>query len=95
MARRVTWAPKAQQDLFDYILGDHPPNAELVRNRILKRVASPSDMATGRPSRVFGTFEVPIPKTSVIIYYELPDKHTLPVLRVIHAKRNWPEGEWP
>jgi toxin ParE1/3/4 len=98
MARQLTWAPRAQRDLFDcfdYILTDHPPNAERVRNRILKRVASLANMATGRPGRVFGTFEVPIPKTSMIICYELPDTQTLHVLRLIHAKRNWPEDQWP
>jgi toxin ParE1/3/4 len=80
-------------DCFDYILADHPPNAERVSNRILKRVASLSNMATGRPGRVFGTLEVPIPKTSMIICFELPNKQTLNVLRLIDAKRNWPEEE--
>lgn len=98
MARRVIWAPKAQRDLFDcfdYIFADHPPNADLVRNRILKRVTSLSDMTTGRPGRVFGTFEALVTKTSMIICYELPDKQTLHVLRIIHAKRSWPDGGWP
>lgn len=98
MARRVIWAPKAQRDLFncfDYILADHPPNAERVRDRILKRVASLSEMATGRPGRVFGTFEALVPKTSMIICYEVPDKDSLHILRLIHAKRNWSEGTWP
>jgi toxin ParE1/3/4 len=98
VARRVIWAPKARQDLFDCfdcILADHPPNAYRVRERILKRVTSLSDMPTGRPGRVFGTFEIHVPKTSMIICYELPDKDTLHVLRLIHAKRNWEEGKWP
>jgi toxin ParE1/3/4 len=98
MARQVTWAPKALQDLFncfDYILADHPPNADRVRDRMMKRVQSLSEMPTGRPGRVFRTFESPVAKTSMIVCYEVPDKDTLHVLRIIHAKRNWPQEEWP
>jgi toxin ParE1/3/4 len=98
MAKRVTWAPKALADLyscFDYILADHPPNADRVRDRILKRVMSLSEMTTGRPGRVFGTFEAYVPKTPMIICYEVPNKDTLHILRIIHAKRHWPAGEWP
>jgi toxin ParE1/3/4 len=98
MAKRVTWAPKALADLyscFDYILADHPPNADRLRNRILKRVMSLSEMTTGRPGRVFGTFEAYVPKTSMIICYEVPGKDTLHILRLIHAKRDWSSGEWP
>jgi plasmid stabilization system protein ParE len=98
MAKRVTWAPKALADLyacFDYILADHPPNADRVRHRILKRVMLLSEMTTGRSGRVFGTFEAYVPKTSMIICYEVPDKDTLHILRLIHAKRDWPSGDWP
>jgi toxin ParE1/3/4 len=94
----VTSASKARQDLFDcfdYSLADHPPNAYRVRERILKRVASLSEMPTGRTGRVFGTFEAYVPLTSMIICHEVPDKDTLQVLRLINAKRSWPEGEWP
>ncbi len=98
MTRRVIWAPKARKDLFhhlDYIYNESPGNAELVRDRILLRVISLGQTATGRTGRVFGTYEAYVPKTSLIISYEVPDAKTLHVLRIIHAKRNWPEGVWP
>lgn len=98
MTRHVIWAPKAKKDFFqhlDYIHNDSPNNAELVRNRILTRVTSLAKTPTGRSGRVFGTYEIYVPKTSLIISYELPDEKTLNILRLIHAKRNWPKNEWP
>jgi toxin ParE1/3/4 len=98
VARQIVWAPKAKRDLFsqlDYIAADSEQNASLVRERILSRVVSLSSMTTGRPGRVFGTYEVYVPKTSLIICYDVPNEKIVQILRVIHAKRNWLEGEWP
>lgn len=98
MTLQIVWAPKAKKDFFhhlDYIHSDNPYNAELVRDRILTRIASMAITPTGRYGRVFGTYEIYVPKTALIISYELPDDKTLHILRLIHAKRNWPEGEWP
>lgn len=98
MSRHVIWAPKARKDLFahlDYIGSDSLQGAALVRERILSRVDLLGHNATGRAGRVFGTYEVSVAKTSLIISYEIPDQKTLHVLRIIHARRNWPEGEWP
>ncbi len=98
MARRIIWAPKATRDFLaaiDFIEADSKVNGSRVADRLLKRVESLAAMATGRAGRVAGTYEVYMPRTSYIIVFELPDKSTIHVLRVIHAKRNWPEGEWP
>lgn len=96
--RQAIWAPKARIDLLlnlDYVAADSSLNANLVRERILARVISLANLTTGRAGRVFGTYEVYVPKTSLIICYDVPDEDTLHILRIIHAKRNWPEGEWP
>jgi plasmid stabilization system protein ParE len=96
--RLVIWAPKARRDLFqhlDYVAADSLQNAERVRTRILSRVVSLASMTTGRAGRVFGTYETYVPKTSLIICYEVPDQKTLQVLRIIHTSRNWTEGQWP
>ncbi len=98
MPRLVIWSPKARKDFFahlDYIGSDSLQSAALVRERILSRVDLLANSATGRAGRVFGTYEVYVPKTSLIISFEIPDQKTLHVLRIIHTKRNWPEGEWP
>jgi plasmid stabilization system protein ParE len=98
LARQVVWAPQSKRDLFqqlDYIHSDNPSNAELVNNRILSRVINLSEAPTGRTGRVFGTYEAFVAKTSLVICYELPDDSTLHILRIIHAKRQWLEGEWP
>ena len=98
MSRRIVWAPRATKDFFqqlEYISRNSPQNAELVGQRVLDRVAALAHMATGRAGRVFGTYEIHVPKTSMIISYELPDAKTLHVLRLIHAARDWPGGGWP
>jgi toxin ParE1/3/4 len=98
MSRRIVWAPRASKDLFqqlDYISIDSPKNADLVGGRIFDRITSLALMPTGRAGRVFGTYEIHVPKTSLIISYELPDSKTLHVLRLIHGARDWPHGEWP
>ena len=98
VTRQIVWAPKAKKDFFhhlDYIQADSPNDAELVRDRILTRVMSLAKTPTGRPGRVFGTYEIFVPKTSLIISYELPDDKTLHILRLTQARRNWPENEWP
>jgi toxin ParE1/3/4 len=98
MARRIVWAPKASKDFLaaiDFIAADAPANARRVADRVLRRVESLATMATGRPGRVADTYEAYVLRTSLIIAFELPDKSTINILRIIHAKRNWPEGEWP
>ena len=98
MARRIVWGPKATRDFLgaiDFIESDSPQNARRVANRLLRRVESLANMATGRPGRVAGTYEAYVPRSSLIVAYQLPDAATLHILRIIHAKRNGQEGEWP
>jgi toxin ParE1/3/4 len=98
MARRIIWAPKASRDFLgaiDFIEVESKEYAKLVATRILKRVEALSEMTTGKPGRVVDTYEVYVPRANYLIAYELPDKGTIHILRVIHAKRNRPEGEWP
>jgi plasmid stabilization system protein ParE len=98
MARRIIWAPKATKDFLaaiDFIESASLLNARRVADRVLKRVESLALTATGRPGRVPGTFEAYVPRTSLIIAFELPDKGRLHILRIIHVARDWREGEWP
>ncbi len=98
MARRIIWAPKATRDFLaaiEYIEAESPIDAGRVATRVLKRVESLAVTSTGRPGRVSGTYESYVPRTSLIIAFELPDKGRLHILRLIHVKRDWREGEWP
>jgi toxin ParE1/3/4 len=56
-------------------------------------------MAIGRPGRVTGTYEKSIVGLPYIIAYALTSTSTgeeqVAILRVIHAARDWPKGEWP
>jgi toxin ParE1/3/4 len=68
--------------------------ATAVADRIFVAIDLLADLPTGRQGRVKGTYEKFVQKTSYIVAYAMSDR-TITVLRVIHAKRNWPTGEWP
>ncbi len=96
--RTIIWSPKASRDLFEqlaYIGIDSPVNASLVRDRVMASVARLSDLQTGCAGRVFGTYEIVVPKTSLILAYDLPKTDDVRILRLIHGARNWLPGKWP
>ncbi len=98
MIRHVLWAPIARAEFAEqltYLAKDSPDAARNVKRRVVEAVEALARMPIGRPGRVFGTYEKFVPKTSLVIAYELPDQTHLAVLRVVHAARNWPEGQWP
>ena len=97
MKRRVRWSDNAAADYHDqltYIADDSPTNAELVDKRIIAAIELLAARPIGRAGRVAGTYEKTVAGTSLIVAYML-DSETLHVLRIIHTKRNWLEGEWP
>lgn len=95
--RSIEWSDDALED-FDaaigYIAIDSQTAATVVADRIFEAIDLLADIPTGRQGRVRGTYEKFVQNTSHIIAYAMSDR-TITVLRVIHAKRNWPEGEWP
>ena len=78
-----------------HLAADSEAAARLVMERLDSAVRMLAEMPIGRPGRVFGTYEKYVRKTSLIIAYELVGEDTLGILHIIHAKRNWPEGQWP
>ena len=48
----------------------------------------------GRPSRTKGFFEKRADGTPYIIAYEQTDA-AIVVVRIIHQRRDWPDGDWP
>lgn len=81
--------------IASYISQDNPSAAKSVAARIRATTDKLAFMPTARRGRIEGTFEKPVRGLPYIIAFELPDKQTLRILRVIHAARDWPEGGWP
>ena len=100
--RRVVWSEAARaeyRNILTYLAERNPSAAEIVGQRIKETIANLTDQPTGRPGRVFGTYEKVVLRTPYIIAYglwEAPEGgETLNVLHVIHGARDWPEGRWP
>jgi toxin ParE1/3/4 len=97
MKRRISWSAKASADYhrqLEFIAEENPNNADIVDQRLMAAIDLLSEMPVGRAGRVAGTYEKPVTRTSLIITYRVTDE-TLHIIRIIHAKRNWPEGKWP
>jgi toxin ParE1/3/4 len=97
MKRRIAWGKRATADYhaqLEYIAEQDPANADRVDRRLMAAVEKLAERPIGRVGRVAGTYEKSVLKTSLIIAYVLDDD-ALHIVRIIHAKRNWPEGEWP
>lgn len=96
--RLVDFTPEALADLeqiADHISLDSPSAAVRVRARIRATIENLAFMPTARAGRIAGTFEKPVRGLPYIIAFELPDKQTLRVLRIIHGARDWRAGAWP
>ena len=95
--RAIEWSDDALED-FDaaigYIAIDSQPAATAVADHIFEAIDLLADLPTGRQGRVKGTYEKFVQKTSYIVAYAMTER-AITVLRVIHAKRHWPAGEWP
>ena len=97
MKRQISWSAKASADYhgqLEFIAEENPNNANLVDQRLMAAIDLLSEMPVGRAGRVAGTYEKPVTRTSLIIAYRVTAE-TIHIIRVIHAKRNWPEGKWP
>jgi toxin ParE1/3/4 len=95
--RALNWSQSALDDFETSIvfLAQHDEHAaRLVAERIDKAARQLAEKPTGRPGRVFGTYEKSIAKTSYVIAYALSDA-TVTILRVIHTRQYWPENAWP
>lgn len=102
MARPVEWSRDALDDLKEqvaYIAADNPVAARKVAARIRTIGNNLGTMATGRPGRVYGTYEQPISDLPYIVAYTIrpvPGRgEVITILRIIHGARDWPAGEWP
>ncbi len=95
--RSIEWSNDALDDFDDamgYLARESPAAADTVAERLLDAIDMLADMPTGRQGRVRGTYERFVPHTSYVVAYAVSER-TITILRVIHAKRDWPAGEWP
>jgi plasmid stabilization system protein ParE len=100
--REVFWSEAALADLagiIDCIAIDNPRAALSVIDSIEEAGNGLAEMATGRPGRVSGTYERLIVGLPYILAYAIDRRPSRPerivILRVIHGRRHWPEGNWP
>lgn len=98
MRREVFWASAALDDLdrgIAYIAERSPCAARRVQTEVREAVIRLGRTPTGRRGRVAGTYGAGRPCIVAYALRRLPSGGEGLVLRIIHAARNWPEGEWP
>ncbi|MCY7305145.1 MAG: type II toxin-antitoxin system RelE/ParE family toxin [Rhodoferax sp.] len=90
----LKWTQPANNDLLmivDGISDDSPTAAHNLINEIeAKAAALPDQPKLYRPGRMKGTRELVVRPNHVLIY-RITDT-TIDVLRVLHARQNWPSG---
>jgi addiction module RelE/StbE family toxin len=78
------------QYALEFIAQDNPRAATATAERIFQSLQSLADLPSrGRPGRVAGTRELPIPGSSYIAIYEVVEQAVI-VTRVLHNRQNWP-----
>jgi addiction module RelE/StbE family toxin len=94
-APALEWRVAARADLLsivDYISDDNPRAAQRLKDDIEAKVAKlPEHPRLYRAGRVDGTREMIVRTNYLVIYTE--NGHTVTILRVLHAARQWPPGE--
>jgi toxin ParE1/3/4 len=72
---RIRWSPAAAEDLqqlFNYIQSDNPSAAERVTRTIYDRIMNLAvHPHLGRPGRVEGTRELPLPPLPFVVVYRV------------------------
>lgn len=95
--RRLVWSEDALADFegaITYIARDSRQAALSVLRRIDETAEMLAATPIGRPGRVKDTYEKVVRGTPYIIAFAVSE-NALTVLRVIHARRGWPDGAWP
>lgn len=92
---KLYWLPRAvrdRDDQLDHIAEDNPAAAIDQGDRIERHLALlPGQPDLGRPGRRRGTRELVVPRTSFIVVYRVKKAaQRIEVLRVLHARQQWP-----
>jgi plasmid stabilization system protein ParE len=95
---KVFWSASALQDFetaIRFIAERNPSAADRVAGVINRAARELGRLQTGRTGRATGTYEKVLPGLPYILAYAVRDKEGVVILRVIHAARDWPPGQWP
>jgi toxin ParE1/3/4 len=98
MIRKIEWTSIARAEFrrqITYLAKREPASSKLVSERISAAVAGLRSFQTGRPGRFGGTFEIYVPKTSLVLVYAFEADGSVRILRVIHTSRDFRPGVWP
>ena len=101
MKRRIVWTRAALDDLkaqVAYIAAENPAAAQRVADMIKDAALALSEIPTGRPGRVSGTYEKSVTRLPYIIAYAITVSgagESVAIIRVIHTARHWPDEQWP
>ncbi|KWK54962.1 addiction module antitoxin [Burkholderia stagnalis] len=94
MTFALHWNPNACEDrgaIMDFIGQDNPVAALELDERIDEMVeALPAHAELCRPGRVQGTRELVIAPNDVLVYCIRRAEGAIEILRVLHARRQWP-----
>jgi toxin ParE1/3/4 len=90
---RLLWSPDAVADrtgIFDWFLAENPAAALATDTAIARHTGRLRRFPhLGRPGRIDGTRELPLPRTPFIIVYRLTEEDII-LLRILHGARLWP-----
>jgi toxin ParE1/3/4 len=95
---QIRWSPSAAADLeniVDYIRRDSPTVAQRVGRTIYERIFTLGTFAySGRPGRVEGTRELPLPPLPFIVVYRVLEfEHVVEIVSVTHGAQRWPPAD--
>ncbi|WP_104011768.1 type II toxin-antitoxin system RelE/ParE family toxin [Burkholderia anthinoferrum] len=94
MTLALHWNPKAYEDraaIMDAIAEDDPLAALELDELLEERAAAlPAHAKLYRRGRVAGTRELVVAPNDVLVYRIRPAEGIVEILRVLHARRQWP-----
>jgi toxin ParE1/3/4 len=90
---QIRWSPAAADDFFrivEYIRKENPSAAERIARTIYDAAGSLKSFPNrGRPGRVEGTRELPLPPLPFLVVYRLV-KDRVEIANIIHGAQHWP-----
>lgn len=89
----IRWSPEAAADftaVIQYIRQDNSSAAFRVARSIYDAVAQLNTFPNrGRPGRINGTRELPLPRLPFVVVYRVRE-NTVEIVRLLHGAQQWP-----
>lgn len=101
MSASLQWSRDALDDFkkqIAYIAQHNPHAATKVAERMDSCARQLLLRSTGRPGRVDGTLEKPVPGLPYVMAYAVStdeNRTVITILRLIHTARDWRREKWP